>query len=174
MFRYFIAVRPPQEQSVHIANVMSMLGDPWPVPHVTVKDPDGLTPDLMWLSRVREVAAQSARFNLKVGLPRTFGNRVLYLSVEGTGLERLHHDIEAIFSRRAGFKADSSGERAFTPHLTLSVAHEGHELPPIGAWASSLRGLGPFEVSELTVFRRDVPSTHYQAWTTLPLWSRQT
>lgn len=173
MYRYFIGIRPPQTQSILITHVMNLLGDPWPVPHITLKAPDGLTPDLNWLTKVREIAAQTPRFDVTIGAPRSFGNRVLYLSVEGAALERLHDDLSKIVSHANGFEHDPSDARSFTPHLTLSVAHEGHGLPPIGAWALALHDLETFEVTELTVFRRDVPSTHYQPWATLPVASRR-
>ena len=169
MYRYFIGVRPPPDQSILIAGVMNSLGDQWPVPHITVKDPDGLTPDLKWLSKVRALAVQSPRFDLTIGAPCTFDDRVLYLSVEGAALERLHNDIAKLFSPAGSCQTDSTSASSFTPHLTLLVARKGHDLPPIGAWASLLDDLDTFEVSELIVFRRDVPSTHYQPWVTLPL-----
>lgn len=146
-----------------------MLGDPWPVPHITVKSPEGLTPDLMWLPKVREAAARSKHFSVKIGPPRAFDNRVLYLSVESAGLERLHRSIEEVFPLAKSYLVDSSNDRAFIPHLTLSVAREDHKLPPVGAWGSTLLDFDRFEISELTVFRRDVPSTHYEPWITLPL-----
>jgi 2'-5' RNA ligase len=151
---------------------MKLLGDPWPVPHITLKAPDGLTPDLSWLAKARDIAARTPRFDVTIGAPRTFGTRVLYLSVEGSALEHLHRELAKIVSHADGVEHNSSDSRSFTPHLTLSVAHEGLGVPPIGSWAATLHELETFEVTELTVFRRDVPSTHYQLWATLPLSSR--
>ncbi len=172
VYKYFVGIRPPRAHSLLIAHAMRLLGDPWPVPHITLKSPNGLTPDLDWLRRIRELAAQTPRFDVAIGSPRTFDDRVLYLAVEGAALESLHNYIAKIFSRVEVHEGGSSRARSFTPHLTLSVAREGHRLPPIGSWTLSLNGLESFEVAELTVFRREVSATHYDAWATLPLADR--
>src|SRR5664280_1216556 len=58
--------------------------------------PDGLTSDLAWLPQVREATARSTRFIVTIGEARTFGNRILYLSVEGTNLAQLHQSLSLI------------------------------------------------------------------------------
>jgi 2'-5' RNA ligase len=165
MPRYFIAVEPPDDQRILIAAAMRQLGDPWPVPHITVKSPLGLSPDLKWTSRVRLVAAQVAPFIVKIGPPGTFGNRVLYLSVAGSGLVELHRRVLEAFSPVAGLDA----EREFIPHLTLSISRNEQGLPPFQESVSPLQNLDPFEVSDLTVFGREDSSSHYRSWIRLPL-----
>jgi len=168
MLRYFIAIEPPADQRARIASVMSRLGDPWPVPHITLKSPHGLAPDLAWLPAVRDVAARSPRQPVRIGPPGTFDHRVLYLSVEGDGLESLHHAlVEAV--RDSEVAGPALVERPFVAHLTLIVARPNEALPDYTRLSESLTDLDAFEASELTVFQRDEPHTHYRAWAQLPL-----
>ncbi|HSN02408.1 MAG TPA: 2'-5' RNA ligase family protein [Acidimicrobiales bacterium] len=167
MLRYFIAIEPPEDQRERIADVMREFGDPWPVPHITLKSPHGLTPDLAWLTAVRDVASRSPRQRVRLGPPGTFDQRVLYLSVEGDGLESLHLAlVEAV--RGAAAAAPSLAERPFVAHLTLTVARSDEPLPDYTRlWP--LADLDAFDASTLTVFQRDEPHTHYRAWADLPL-----
>lgn len=168
MLRYFIAIEPPPDQRARVADVMSRLGDPWPVPHITLKSPHGLTPDIGWLPAVREVAAHSPRQHVRIGPPGTFDHRVLYLSVEGSGLASLHADlVEAV--RDSAPAGPALLERPFVAHLTLMVARPDEALPDYAHLSATLAGLDDFEASELTVFQRDEPHTHYRAWAELPL-----
>jgi len=171
MPRYFIGIEPPDDERLRIATVMRQMGDQWPVPHITVKSPSGLTPDLKWLSRVRIVAEQVAPFRVKIDQPGTFGDRVLFLSVESSGLVELHRRVLDVFSPAVDTNADADAdaERAFVPHLTLSIARHGQGLPPFEELVSTLRDLEEFEVFDLTVFRQEESSSHYRSWTRLPL-----
>ena len=169
MSRYFVAVEPPREQSVRIVAVMRSLGDQWPVPHITVKSPNGLTPDLEWLPVVRETVRHSVPFEVKIGRPSTFDSRVLYLSVDGFGLGVLHDAILKNLSSLNGFVSEFSIERQFTPHVTLTVARRGQTLPAFERWASALGNFEPFEVTHLTVFVRDNLATPYRVLTQLDL-----
>ena len=168
MLRYFIAIEPPADQRRRIAGVMGTLGDPWPVPHITVKSPHGLTPNLLWLPPVREVAARTPRPRVRIGPPSTFDDRVLYLSVEGQGLESLHHALVAAVRRcQPGDLLEP--ERPFVAHLTLMVARSDEPLPDYRELTATLSDLDAFEATELTIFQRDEPHTHYRAWAQLPL-----
>ena len=168
MLRHFIAIEPPADQRERIADVMGQLGDPWPVPHITLKSPLGLTPDLAWLPAVREVATRSPHQHVRLGPLGTFDHRVVYLSVEGDGLESLHLAlIEAV--RDSVASGPSLVERPFVAHLTLSVARPDAVLTDYTRLCAPLADLGDFEASALTVFQREEPHTHYRAWAELPL-----
>ena len=168
MLRYFIAIEPPADQRARLADVMRALGDPWPVPHVTLKSPHGLTPDLVWLAAARDVAARTRRPTLRLGPPGTFDGRVLYLSVEGDELASLHDAlVAAVRASHAG--GDDAPERPFVAHLTLTVARSDEPLVAYDTLSAALSGFEAFEATVLTVFERDEPHTHYRAWAELPL-----
>ncbi|HUX04128.1 MAG TPA: 2'-5' RNA ligase family protein [Acidimicrobiales bacterium] len=169
MYRYFVGVDLPAEHRSRIANVMRRLGDPLPVPHITVKDPTGLTPDLHWLAPVRAAVAQSPPFTVTIGPPGHFGVRVLYLSVSCPDLEVVRDMIQRAMQRDHVEASPNTLDQEFTPHLTLWVARHGRRAPPLEEYASSLSGLEPFQVDELTVFRRDEARPPYHAWLRLPL-----
>ena len=167
MLRYFIAIEPPADQRARLAAVMRALGDPWPVPHVTLKSPHGLTPDLDWLSAVRDVAARASPLTLRLGSPGTFDGRVLYLAVEGERLAELHDSLVSAVARLHA--SGDEAERPFVAHLTLKVARSEGSLPAFAPLSAALSGFHAFEVDHLTVFQRDEPHTHYRAWAELPL-----
>ena len=169
MSKYFVAVEPPGDQSLRIATVMRQLGDPSPVPHITVKAPSGLGPDLAWLPAVREVAARSERFIVTIREARTFSNRILYLAVQSANLAQLHQIILETVAPSPELVTKYSEERQYIPHLTLAISHIEYGLPPYQTLVSNLRGLDPFEAFELTIFRREDASTRYRTWQRLPL-----
>ncbi len=168
MLHYFIGIEPPADQRSRITDVMRELGDPWPVPHVTLKSPHGLTPDLTWLAGVRDVAARTPRTRVRIGSANTFGDRVLYLAVEGEGLEPLHRSLDEVV-RRGLANDEVLPERPFVAHLTLIVARPDEPLPSYHHLTARLADLDPFDVAALTVFQRDEPRSHYHAWAQLPL-----
>ncbi len=168
MLRYFIGIEPPADQRSRIADVMGELGDPWPVPHVTLKSPHGLTPDLNWLPGVRGVAARAPRTRVRIGSANTFGDRVLYLAVEGEGLKPLHRALDEAV-RRGQTGGEATSERPFVAHLTLIVARPDEPLPPYHHLTAKLADLDPFDVAALTVFQREEPRSHYHAWAQLLL-----
>ena len=169
MTSYYIAIQPPIDDTTRIAAVMRQLGDPSPLPHITVKAPNGLTPSLEWLPKVRDAAARFARFNITIAEPGTFGNRVLYLAVHSIELVELHQRILEVVAPTAELVARFGEDRPYTPHLTLAVAHNAGALPAYEQEVSCLRDLEPFEAHDLTVFRRDDSSSLYRSWMRLPL-----
>jgi 2'-5' RNA ligase len=106
---------------------------------------------------------------VKIGEAKTFGDRVLYLSVEGTGLSSLHERILEAVSPELDLVPESSSEQEYVPHLTLARSHNENGLSQFEELASTLGDIPPFEVIELTVFRREDPSTQYRAWRRLAL-----
>lgn len=169
MFRYFVGIELPAGHRRRIAGVMRRLGDPHPVPHITVKDPTGLTPDLHWLGAIRSVAAQSSPLKVVIGAPGRFGARVLYLCVECPGLEALHDRVEQALGRGADHDRAATSDHDYTPHVTVWVARRKDQPPPTEDVLSAVGDLEPFRVDALTVFRRDEARPPYRAWLTVPL-----
>jgi 2'-5' RNA ligase len=165
--RFYVAVQPPATMAAQLSMVMSDLGDPWPIPHVTVLAPPELSADLEWIDAVREAAANTASVEVTLGGPRTFASGVLYLAVSSPGLEVLRRDLVA---RLRALRAPTSAvcrDRPYVTHLTLARARPGAEPQRWGDVAERVGDLGPFNATALTVFRRDEGS-NYAVWTTAP------
>lgn len=166
MDQYFIAIEPPEALSLRLTHVMSQLGDEWPVPHVTVKNPVGLGADLAWLAPARDVVSRCEPLHVVLGPVQTFDTRVLYLAVSCPGLDELHQRlVEACASGSGGIIVDD--ERPYVAHLTLSRSHLD-DAPRVQRWLDDLEHAKPFEVHQLTIFHRE-PTTHYSAWSHLAL-----
>jgi 2'-5' RNA ligase len=158
---FFIGLAPPAGVARRLADAMSTLGDPWPVPHVTLKAPPGLLADLSWLPGVRDAAARTAPFRVSFGEIGTFDGRVLRVLVHGEGLAPLRACILRAVEVTSGALVGQDEERPFVPHLTLAVARRRRDLAPYDEVAAALDGLEPFEVQDVCVFRRDGPGTPY-------------
>ena len=166
---FYIAIKPSGDDSLRIADVMGQFGDPWPNPHITLRAPDSLTSDLTWLSNLLEVAAGTAPFAVAFAEARTFDDRVLYLSIDSTGVIELHQRILDVLGPGRDLGGEASVAKPYVPHLTLFVARRHQELPAYEDVLSRLQDLKPFEVTELTVLRREDSSTRYQTWKRVPL-----
>jgi len=168
MIRYFIGIDPPAVLRERIAAVMRSLGDPTPVPHITVKDPRGLTEDLSWLPRVRAEIARLSPLTVTLGPLAHFDHRVLFLSVQCPGLDVVHERIAAHIPLPREDLPGVNAVAPFTPHLTLWVQRGGRSLPSTHELASALGDLGSFRARELTLFRRARADAPYHPWRQLP------
>lgn len=162
--RFFVAITPPEEMSAELAKLMGDLGDPWPVPHVTVKAPPGLTADGWWLDHVRAVASRTAPFEVLIGGLRTFGHRVVYLAVSATPLEEVHRRLIELIPETSAERQGREEPQTYVPHLTLAVARSSRPLPPLEEVRARLGPLPPFFAHELVVYRREDPSRGYEPW----------
>jgi 2'-5' RNA ligase len=169
MTMFYLAIEPPRDVATRIAGVMELLGDRSPIPHVTVRAPAELSAQVGWLPRVREAAARATAFAVTIGHLGTFGDRVLYLTIESAGLLSLRQDVLGAFGSGHELTGESLDDRPFVPHLTVCVARGRRSLPPYEDLVAPLRSLPPFDVVGLTVFRRENLSSPYRAWKRLPL-----
>ncbi len=170
MYKYFVAIEPPEPTRSLVANIMVQLGDAAPVPHITVKAPGGLAPDLAWLPEVQDVARRCPVFKVALGQPGTFGVHVLYLAVRSREIHHLHDQLE----RRVALLSSETGQSVeggeYVPHLTLGRFDTGEE-DRLRTAQSLVGGLVPFEpfvAHEIVVFRRDGDGP-YSAWRRLRL-----
>jgi 2'-5' RNA ligase len=167
MTRYYVALQPPADRRNRLSDAMRAMGDPWPIPHVTVVAPPGLSQDLAWLPVVRDAARQCAPFDVTIGRSGTFANRVLYLAVTSPELLRLERvvrgDLLHLDPRRY------AEDRPYEPHLTLARGRDGSDIFDHGELVATLEESGTFRVRELVVFHKDDPDGHYDVWARLPL-----
>ncbi len=163
MRAYYLAIEPPAHELGRLSSLLRRLGDPSPLPHVTVVAPPELGTELSWLAAVQEVAAQSGPVAISIGEPRAFGDRVLYLSIDSSTIAELRHALLAAIGRD-GQGPTTHDDEPYVPHLTIAVARRGRRLPDLQRVRSLLFDVAPFDARELTLFRRDGPAQSYRAW----------
>jgi 2'-5' RNA ligase len=127
--QYFIGVVPPEDYKQKIVNFQKRAFNgqvPEIVePHITVKAQGGLTEDLEWLKRVKEVCAAFPAFHLTIGEPKSFGSAILFLSTQTPEVVDLHKQlVEAIAPPKEVsekyFELD-----LYTAHMTLAQTSWG-------------------------------------------------
>lgn len=126
---YFIGIVPPDRYKGRIEQLQSRWVDKSGVePHITLKAQGGLTHDLAWLERVREVCKRVKPFRVVMGDPAYFGESILYLSAQSVELMELHRRIVQAVSPspeliKRYFELDD-----FFPHMTLGQERYGNEI----------------------------------------------
>ena len=170
MTTYFLGLEVPAGARRRLEETMSLLGDEHPLPHVTVIAPPRLGNALEWLEPVRVAVAEFPRFVANLGTARTFGDRVLYLTVESTPLVQLHRHLLAVLGPTNDDEEAHEGP-SYVAHLTLAVARGRRSLPPYEPALAQLGSFRPFAVRSVVVFAREVGDVQYRAWRRLPLSS---
>jgi 2'-5' RNA ligase len=138
---------------------MRRLGNPSPLPHITVIEPPRLSTDLSWWEPVTEGGMNSRPVEIEFHGVRTFDDRVLYLAVHSPSLGVLRHRL-----LDATDQPNILEGQPFVPHLTLVVAHRGRPLPDPKKIEPLIAHLERFRAVELTLYRRDIAAHGYRAW----------
>ncbi|TCZ80052.1 2'-5' RNA ligase family protein [Paenibacillus albiflavus] len=156
--QYFIGIVPPDEYKEQIASFRNR----WDSnrlrdvvePHITVKAQGGLTKDMRWLKKVREVCSSVQGFQLTLTEPATFGTTVIFLGVQSKGIYDLHKRLVDAVSPspeviKHYFELDN-----FHPHLTLGQTHWGMKESEIEEMSfTSRNALAPFPTFHVTYVR---------------------
>jgi 2'-5' RNA ligase len=148
---------------------MRRLGNPSPLPHITVVEPPRLSSDLSWWNSVTDVGARSEPVSIALQGIQTFDDRVLFLGVDAPELTDLRRRLLEVTGPSAPDQAALSDSQPFVPHLTLLMARRGRKLPDQEKIEPILNHFDTFRADELTLFRRDIPSHAYRAWRRVPL-----
>jgi 2'-5' RNA ligase len=165
---YYLAVEPPPVDRARLSLVMRRLGNPSPLPHITVVEPPRLSPELPWWNSVVEVGAISEPIEIVPEGVRTFDGRVLYLAVHAPSLTDLRRRLLDAVALSVDH-ASSDESQPFVPHLTLTLARRGRPLPDLEKIEPLFTHLEPFRAAELTLYRRDIAAHGYRAWRHVPL-----
>ncbi len=126
---YFIGIVPPPEYGNQImAFQRKWLSNRLPniiEPHITVKSQAGLNDDMTWLDSIRTVCNSFKGFSLTLTKPNSFGETVVYISVESPEIYKLHSQlVKAVSSDPESSNRYFELDR-FTPHLTLGTIEFG-------------------------------------------------
>ncbi|WP_442599798.1 2'-5' RNA ligase family protein [Neobacillus sp. D3-1R] len=156
--QYFIGIVPPNEYKEQISSFRNR----WDnnrlkevvEPHITVKAQGGLTEDMTWLKRVREVCSSVQSFQLSLTEPATFGTAVIFLGVQSKEIYELHKLLVDTVSPlpelvERYFELDN-----FHPHLTLGQTYWGMKESEIEEMKlTSKNALAPFPTFNVTYIR---------------------
>lgn len=166
--QYFIGIVPPKEYLQRIVDFQKRWTNnrlPEVVePHITIKAQSGLTTDMKWLNKVREVCFSFPRFKMSLAAPATFGNAVLYLGIESNQTYKLHRRlVETISPSVEQIERYMELDR-YIPHLTLGQTRWGineFQLNEMKVEAiSSLAPYPTFTVSQIRVYREVTPDKY--------------
>jgi 2'-5' RNA ligase len=160
---YYLAVEPPPVERARLSLVMRRLGNPSPLPHITVVEPPLLLTELSWWDSVVDVGIKSEPIQIEPDGVRTFDGRVLYLGVHAPSLIDLRGRLLDAISPGKDHSSVSEGQ-PFVPHLTLTIARHGQPLPDLEKIEPLVAHLEPFRAAELTLYRRDIAVHGYRAW----------
>lgn len=141
-------------------------------PHITLKAQGGLTPDEMWLSKVKEVCTNINSFQITLGKPMFFGEDILYLSATSNELCKLHKSIVREISLSNDLIKKYFELAEFVPHMTLGKTNYGlskKELKEMGKLAE--KELSPFPTFEVRFVRvyQEIEPNVYRKYVDIPL-----
>jgi len=179
LLRAFIAVDiPPKiQQAIHQA-ISSLRGEVgalirWVPPdniHLTLKFLGDISPasvDAM-IQMLRVEADSCPAFDVHIGglgsFPSPKRARVIYIGIQAPAeLEAMVRGIESA-SRRLGYESDASGERGFSPHLTIGrvnqkiSAVEGQKIRR-ALEAAKIDSLGTARVDSVQLYKSELKPT---------------
>jgi 2'-5' RNA ligase len=179
MVQYFLGIVPPSaflerlqrfDQQWSTSTLRALVD-----PHITVKAQGGLTPDLAWLKTVEAVCAGTKPFEVQLGAPDMFGDRVLFLSVASPGTYALHRWlVKAVQPSAADIERYMEAEDIWHAHLTLGIQGFGltaEELLQMKETAAQeLAPFPSFTVEFIRVYRlSEAPCARYEKLIDLPL-----
>lgn len=174
--QYFIGIIPPVEYQQQIIEFQKC----WPnnrlpdvvEPHVTLKAQGGLTADLAWVDRVKDICSKFPSFDLSIVEPRFFDNSILYLGVESKQIVELHKRLVDTVSPAREVIQRYFELDLFTPHLTLGKTYWGlteSELQEMQFKAGGV--LCPFPTFNVKYIRiyREFEKDKYEPFRDIPL-----
>lgn len=159
----FLAIVPPEPVADTIRQVQAEFGIEGTVPpHITIKAQPGLQHPEVWRTPVRELLAQTPTFELRVGQTGWFGGEILYLTVDGDDVIRLHRRILACLGASGVEERFEYEAEEFVPHLTVGDPWAGtdNDLKEVAARFDTI-ALPAFQVDEITEFHRSEPGATY-------------
>ena len=143
-------------------------------PHITILPPAEYSQSRTLSAGLSAALSEVGAFEVRLGNPGYFGNRVLFLSVEGdvellelreaivekVNLDRVRESLPAI-----------EDKRGFHPHLTLAMASFGTPFPAMAAMnkeaAEMIAQFRPFRVEKVRAFVRG--ASGWETWRDFPL-----
>ncbi|GEM47427.1 2'-5' RNA ligase family protein [Deinococcus cellulosilyticus] len=117
MTTYVLALIPPEPIYGQVLQYQLQYKRPNMEPHITIKFKAGLTDDLEWLPRVREMCAEVKPFSVHLSGTRTFGRRVLFWDVVSPGAKDLH--LKTLQAVGHPPQTDLFEGEAYQMHMTL-------------------------------------------------------
>lgn len=177
MERFFFAVAPPDPLLTQIEALRARFGNPHHKvePHITIKIPFTWEGDPeRFLQPIREVCARIAPFAVQTGDTARFPQaRVLYLTVTGEGLRRLHEGVAEALTGLVPVDSRSHEGPHYTPHLTLAAGRFGLDALKMEemdqAARTALASLPPFTVTALQSYHWMGSPGRWERFADLPL-----
>jgi 2'-5' RNA ligase len=134
-------------------------------PHITVKAQSGLTEDMNWLNKFKEIFLWFPQFKLSLTAPvSSTHNEVVWLGVDSNHICELHRHLVHAVSPSAEQIAKSRELDRYAPHLTLGQTLWGmtrSELTDMKSEAASVLAPYPtFTVSQVRIYQEIEPNKY--------------
>ncbi|MCA1057687.1 2'-5' RNA ligase family protein [Rossellomorea aquimaris] len=155
--KFFIGIIPPEEYKDRISAFRNRWKnnriDQIVEPHITLKAQGGLTENLKWISRIKEVCSETEPFRIELNKAMFFGEEILYLSALSEDLHKLHekivNSVEPSKVIEKYFELDH-----FVPHLTLGKTTYGLTKQDLKDMAAVVETeIGPYPVLDVNFIR---------------------
>lgn len=161
--QYFIGIAPPPEISETIVLFQkSIPNNHTPFlfePHITIKGPDGLTEDMVWIDLARNVLKNFQKIEIILNGIDTFENKVLFLRpFPAEKIVTMHRKLlSALKSTTNVIEGEFENER-YIPHLTLAATKWGITkealLEASERGKNALSQLQAFQLSSARIYRQ--------------------
>lgn len=144
-------------------------------PHITLKNPHDLTEDKKWLAKVMTTIGNYPRFDIKIDEVETFGDEVLFLSLEySKELVDLHIELVSFLNPNIDTHKDQYEGAFYHPHITLGKTGSGGMSPDElalmrGRAEYELWNFPSFQVSSIRLYQKSEPEEPYQKLLDIPL-----
>ena len=172
---YFIGIVPPKEYLKRIEHFQSKWLNEFGVePHITLKAQGGLTSDKKWIEQIQKVCENFKPFQVSLGVPKYFGDTILYLSVNSNDLHKLHKRIVEAVSPSEELINQYFEFNSFEPHLTLGKEQYGggisnglskNELKEMEKLADKeLTPYPDFEANYIRVYELNIEKKRYEKY----------
>ncbi|GGJ82239.1 2'-5' RNA ligase family protein [Deinococcus aquiradiocola] len=170
----FVGLRPPPDLAAQVTAWQARMGHVITEPHVTLKAPGPYTP--AQLGALRAACAAHPPFDVTLGGVRMFGQRVVYLRVDGDGPHRLHAALVGALDLPPGeFELQH-----YSPHLSVALGWRPVRPDLNGDWnavqddarqefAALETAPVTFRVTGAVLYRKPVPGAPYRPGAEWPL-----
>ncbi|SFQ82179.1 2'-5' RNA ligase family protein [Hymenobacter arizonensis] len=171
--KYFLAVVPPIELAMQIELFRAQWGQPTLPAHITVKAPNSLSDENLWLPAVQSFCQDATPIAVQLDGIGHFSSTVVYWRVESAGLVALHQSLLAIINPPEPERIAYFEGSAYVPHLTLAHLSNGTTTTTLSTVyeQATQHWLHPvdFIAQTLRVFRSSGPNQTYEMYMDLPL-----
>lgn len=164
--KFFVGIPIPKQYKRKIEMLRAEFKFFTTEPHITLVPPPVLEDNDMFISDLIKICKKTDNIKIILNSVNQFGNRVLYVSVESSGLIAFHNKIyEAL---------DIKEEKTYIPHLTVVKKRPRRPIDILRIRSIAEKELLPapsFTIKAITVYQQPKKNSIYIPYMVIPLGS---